>query len=492
MRPAPAPDRLTFRIFLRYVISAGVGLTVTVASYAGGLPDFTVLVEKNSPAVVNISTTIEGAAHAKKHDRASRDDPPAQDGPEGNPLNDFFRKYLEEQEPEGGEESRPRSSLGSGFIIGADGYVISNYHVVKGANEVMVRLSDRRELKAKVVGMDARSDIAVLKIETRQKLPTLRLGNSSKLKVGEWVLAIGSPFGFDHSVTAGIVSAKGRSLPNENYVPFIQTDAAINPGNSGGPLFNLDGEVIGVNSQIFSRTGGFMGLSFAIPIDVVVNVYRQIREKGEVSRGWLGVLIQDVTPELSESFQMTGPHGALVSKVLAGSPAEHAGVETGDVIVKFNGESIANSADLPPLVGQIKANEKIPMQILRQGKPRDFSITIGALPAEDQVAVAEKNPQEAPHQRIPRLQISVRELTSAEREETGLAGPGVLAEEVGAGPAADAGLQPQDIILQLNFKEVGSVSMLEKLTESLTQGTKVPLLINRQGRPLFMAIAVSK
>ena len=313
------------------------GATAGAIVNGGQLPDFTDLASKNSPAVVNISTTIKAPKLGAHGDRL----PPglSPNIPEDGPLSEFFRRFFGDEGPGGAPGGRdPRSSLGSGFIISKDGYVITNYHVVREADEVIVRMSDRSEHAARIIGSDPRSDIAVLKIETENELPSVTLANSDELKVGEWVLAIGSPFGFDYSVTAGIVSAKGRSLPNENYVPFIQTDVAINPGNSGGPLFNLDGEVVGVNSQIYSRTGGYMGVSFAIPIHVVLNVYEQIREKGSVTRGWLGVLIQDVTQELAESFDMEKPQGALVSRVLDDSPAQKAGLETGDVIVSFNND----------------------------------------------------------------------------------------------------------------------------------------------------------
>ncbi|MGR8949317.1 MAG: trypsin-like peptidase domain-containing protein, partial [Gammaproteobacteria bacterium] len=304
-----------------------LGVTQTVAAQGiQGLPDFTPLVKSNRAAVVNIGTT-------SKRESAGLEGPqgaPIPGVPDDNALQDFFRKFFGDEGRGGRQAPETLSSLGSGFIISEDGYVISNYHVVREADEVIVRMSDRKEYVAEIIGTDPRSDIAVLKIEADGPLPSLKLGKSKELEVGEWVLAIGSPFGFDHSVTAGIVSAKGRSLPNENYVPFIQTDVAINPGNSGGPLFNLEGEVVGVNSQIYSRTGGFMGLSFAIPIDVVMNVYKQLRDKGSVSRGWLGVLIQDVDRALAESFKMEKPHGALVSKVLEDSPAAKSGIEVGD------------------------------------------------------------------------------------------------------------------------------------------------------------------
>ncbi len=472
----------------------GLWFAVGVAATPNALPDFTGLVQTNSPAVVNISTTAD-RGEASQGESGPRELPPGfsiPNVPEDSPLNDFFRRFLEEQGPDGPGSAMPRSSLGSGFIISKDGYVISNYHVIKDADEVMVRLSDRRELTAKVVGTDPRSDIAVLKVETEKDLPVLKLGSSEKLRVGEWVLAIGSPFGFDHSVTAGIVSAKGRNLPNENYVPFIQTDVAINPGNSGGPLFNLDGEVIGVNSQIYSRTGGFMGLSFAIPIDVVMNVYQQIRDKGEVSRGWLGVLIQDVTNELAESFHMTEPHGALVSKVLPESPAHKAGLEAGDVITKFNGQTIDTSADLPPLVGATGIDEKVAIEILRDGNSQSLSISIGKLPADDSAPVARQEKPATEGHSDDRLKITVRDLSAAERKALELSGPGLLVEEVRAGPARDAGLRPGDVLVQINFKATDSAAALTAITKGLAAGGKVPILVNRQGNPLFMALELPK
>lgn len=451
-----------------------------------GLPDFTPLVNANRAAVVNIGTT------GKR--RPLREPPPGLPGPEGlpgdeNALQDFFRRFFGEEPPGGNGRSQPHSSLGSGFIISDDGYIISNYHVVREAEEIIVRLSDRSEYVAKVIGTDPRSDIAVLKVEAEKPLPSLKLGKSSELEVGEWVLAIGSPFGFDHSVTAGIVSAKGRSLPNENYVPFIQTDVAINPGNSGGPLFNLDGEVVGVNSQIYSRTGGFMGLSFAIPIDVVMNVYTQLRDKGAVTRGWLGVLIQDVTRELAESFKMTKPHGALVSKVLPDSPAAAAGFKAGDVIVKFNNQEIDTSAELPPLVGTAPVGGKTPVEVIREGTKKRLQVEIGELPSDDDLQLA-RTPS-GKQESNKRLNASVRNLTKSERDQLELnSDGGVLVENVEPGPAYDAGLRPGDIILQMNSQPVDSAAALSTIVDGLKPNTSVPVLIHRQGGPLFMAMKI--
>ncbi len=492
MSPISNSNRSLSLVLLSALLTFGC-VNASAVSLAGTLPDFTALVKQNSAAVVNISTS--GDKRARQH-REQPELPPGfsiPNVPDDSPLNDFFRKYFEEQEPEGRGEMMPRASLGSGFIISKDGYVISNYHVVKDAEEVIVRLSDRREFPAKIVGTDPRSDIAVLKVDAEDDLPMLKLGNTEELEVGEWVLAIGSPFGFDHSVTAGIVSAKGRSLPNENYVPFIQTDVAINPGNSGGPLFNLDGEVIGVNSQIYSRTGGFMGLSFAIPIDVVMNVYGQIRDHGEVSRGWLGVLIQDVTAELAESFRMSKPHGALVSKVLPDSPAEKAGVEAGDVITKFDGHEIETSSDLPPLVGAARVDQPITVEVMREGKMRSLSITIGKLPAQEDEVLAEAADEPASGgQKIPRLSVVARDLSPAERKKLELTGPGVLIEKVNDGVAREAGLRPGDVISQINFKETGSVKELVAAVNALNAGAKVPMLVNRQGNPIFMALKLAE
>ena len=451
-----------------------------------GLPDFTPLVKANRSAVVNIGTTTKQENPEMGDPRR----PPMPGVPDDNALQDFFRKFFGDEGRGGGRAPSPEtlSSLGSGFIISEDGYVISNYHVVKEADEVIVRTSDRKEYIAEIIGTDPRSDIAVLKIESDTPLPALKIGKSSALEVGEWVLAIGSPFGFDHSVTAGIVSAKGRSLPNENYVPFIQTDVAINPGNSGGPLFNLDGEVVGVNSQIYSRTGGFMGLSFAIPIDVVLNVYKQLRDKGSVSRGWLGVLIQDVDRALAESFKMEKPHGALVSKVLEGSPAAQAGIDVGDVIVQFNNITVGTSSELPPLVGTAIIGEKTPVEVIREGKRKVLNVVIGELPTDDEIASTGLPGKSKSSNN--RLGISVRDLSAAERAERELPKFGVLIEDVERGAGSDAGMANGDVILQINSKKVASAKELAAEVKALAPGARVPVLIQRQGSPLFMAVKV--
>lgn len=447
------------------------------------LPDFTPLVERYSGAVVNISATPKKGRQGRPREFT------VPEVPEDSPFYDFFKKFFE-QGPHSHGPARKKVSLGSGFLISADGYVITNNHVVANADEIIVRLSDRREFPASLVGTDKRSDIAVLKIAGKG-LPTVKLGESAGLKVGEWVLAIGSPFGFDYSVTQGIVSAIGRSLPNENYVPFIQTDVAINPGNSGGPLFNLKGEVIGVNSQIYSRTGGFMGMSFAVPIDVVVNVYGQLRENGRVVRGWLGVLIQDVTRELAESFGMDKPHGALVAKVLPDSPAAAAGVEVGDIIVEFNGREVGFSADLPPLVGSSKVDDKASLKIIRQGKRRSLKVLIAELPEEREGADAEGDA--GPEQPPPNaMNIVARDLTEAQRKRLDLPEDGVLVEKVLPGPGKEAGVRPGDVILIIDNAHVKDLEHFNRLLGALPRNRSLPLLIQRRGSPTFLAFKLSE
>ncbi len=449
--------------------------------HARELPDFTDLVNKNSSAVVNISTSMKKLESGQL--------PPGYnipDIPENSPFHDFFKKYFDEI-PDDHGPSQERSSLGSGFIISNDGYVITNNHVVQNAEEIIVRLNDRREFTAELIGTDKRSDIAVLKIDAIN-LPALKLGNSSKLNVGEWVLAIGSPFGFDYSVTAGIISAIGRSLPNENYVPFIQTDAAINPGNSGGPLFNLEGEVIGVNSQIYSRTGGFMGLSFAVPVDVVKDVYKQLRENGRVARGWLGVLIQDVTRELAESFDMDHPHGALIAKILPDGPAEKAGLEVGDIVVKFNDKKVSFSSDLPPLVGSTSVNSIVPIEIIRRSKSKTIRVKISELPTDDSVIA--RNDSEESDSDTNSLNVIAKDLTKEQIEEFDIDNNGVLVEDIFAGPAQKAGIRKGDVILLINNIKINNVSHFNKLIKDLPKGRSIPVLIQRQGGPIFLALKI--
>src|SRR3981189_396992 len=354
---------------------------MTVLAQTQVLPDFTRLVEEQGSTVVNISTT-----QAVRRTGALPQIP----GMEDDEIQEFFRRFIPRQQPGvpgPGQGPGPRSesrSLGSGFILSADGYIMTNAHVVDAADEINVRFTDKREFKAKGIGADKRTDVALIKIEA-SGLPAVRFGDPSRLKVGEWVVAIGAPFGFENSVTAGIVSAKGRSLPQENFVPFIQTDVAINPGNSGGPLFNMRGEVVGINSQIYSRTGGFMGLSVAIPADVALDVQKQLKEKGRVARGRIGVVIQEVTRDLATSFGLDKPRGALVNSVEKGSPADKAGIEATDIIVSFDGKAAEGSSELPRIVGSTKPGNKTSMEVWRKGVPREIAVTVGELP-EDRLA----------------------------------------------------------------------------------------------------------
>ena len=470
------PPGVTALIAAAFVAVACLG---PASALARSLPDFTELVERNRAAVVNISTTQRRTAPTGRPRMPRNFEIP--DLPEDSPFREFFRRFF----GEGEIEEFDARSLGSGFVISQDGFIISNNHVVRNADEIIVRLSDRREYKAKVVGTDEPSDVALLKIDA-EGLPVVRLGTGYELKVGEWVLAIGSPFGFDHSVTAGIVSAKGRSLPRENYVPFIQTDVAINPGNSGGPLFNLQGEVVGVNSQIFSRTGGFMGLSFAIPIDVAMDVADQLRDKGRVSRGWLGVLIQDVTRELAESFGMTRPEGALVARVLDGSPAERAGFEVGDILLSFDEHSIERSSDLPPIVGRTRAGREVAVEILRGGQSMILTVTTDELPADDEIRVATvRTPDDV---EATRLGLVVRDLNDEERASFGVADQGVIVSKVSNGPADRAGIREGDLVLMLNNRKVVNSGDFERLAAELPQGKAVSVLVQRQGNPIFLAL----
>lgn len=442
------------------------------------LPDFTPLVENSSPAVVNISTKQKVPA------RGANPHMPDLEG-----LPPIFREFFEHsipRMPEGGQQ-REAQSLGSGFIISADGYVLTNNHVVADADEIIVRLPDRSELEAKLVGADPRTDVALLKVEATG-LPTVKLGKSSSLKVGEWVLAIGSPFGFDHTVTAGIVSATGRNLPNESYVPFIQTDVAINPGNSGGPLFNLQGEVIGINSQIFTRSGGFMGLSFAIPIDVAMDVSDQLRADGKVSRGWLGVVIQEVNRDLAESFGLERPAGALVAQVMDGGPAAKGGLRVGDVILSVDGKEIDMSADLPHMIGTIKPNTKAKLGIVRDGQRETLTVTIGALPEDgEEVAAADSRTEKSSN----RLGVKVSELTAEQKRSLDLPG-GVVVSEVLDGPAAMIGLRPGDVITHLNNQAIDSAPTFGRVAEQLPKNRSVSMRVLRQGRASFITFKLAE
>ncbi len=440
------------------------------------LPDFTELVEEASPAVVNISTT------QKVQSRFGGQ----MDLPQGVP--DIFRHFfgvpqVPRNNPRG--HSQERASLGSGFIVSDDGYILTNNHVIDGADQIFVRLNDRRELEAKLIGHDPSSDLALLKVEAKN-LPTVEIGNSEKLKVGEWVVAIGSPFGFDYSVTAGIVSAKGRSLPNENYVPFIQTDVAINPGNSGGPLFNLDGQVVGINSQIYTRSGGFMGLSFAIPMNVAMEVVDQLKETGSVTRGWLGVAIQEVDKNLAESFGLKKAAGALVSQVVQNGPAAAAGVQYGDIITEFNGKEVVLSSDLPHLVGRVRPGSKANITVVRNGKKKRLSVEIGELPQDDTM-LASNRPQ--PSKQVNRLGIEVVGLTAEQRKQWDT--DGVMVKNVSQGAGANAGLVSGDVITMIYNEIIRDMSDFERVVKQLPSGRLVNMRIVRRGSPLFITLRVN-
>lgn len=444
------------------------------AAAPSNLPDFASLVQANGPAVVNISTTQTVKQSAMP--------PGMPDLPEGSPFNDFFRRYF--GEGGGVPEQFDSKSLGSGFIISSDGYILTAAHVVENAKEIVVKLTDRREFVAKAVGADRRSDVALLKIDA-VNLPKVNIGDPTKLRVGEWVLAIGSPFGFENSATAGIVSAKGRSLPTESYVPFIQTDVAINPGNSGGPLFNLNGEVVGINSQIYSRTGGFMGLSFSVPIDMAVQISKQLKANGKVKRGWIGVTIQDVTRELAQSFGMTKPHGALISDILPNGPAAKSELKVGDVVVEYEGQTIDLSSDLPPRVGLTAPGSRVKLGIIRGGKPQQVWITIGELPEENQLADRENPPSKNQNKSV--LGLSLNDLTPAQRKQYGVP-HGVVVSDIRPGPALRAGVRPGDVILEIDGKPAKNVATFEHLVKQAPRGRPVPILIKRGSGSLFLAV----
>lgn len=462
------------RNFLAFV--AGVALAGQALFAQASLPDFVPLVEEASPAVVNISTRqnqpVQGAITRM---------------PDLEGMPPMFREFFERRIPQQPDRRREGQSLGSGFIISEDGYVLTNNHVIADADEIIVRMSDRSELQATLVGADPRSDVAVLKIEG-SNLPTVKLGKSEKLKAGEWVVAIGSPFGFDHTVTAGVVSAIGRSLPNENYVPFIQTDVAINPGNSGGPLFNLDGEVVGINSQIFTRSGGFMGLSFAIPIDVAMDVADQLREAGKVSRGWLGVMIQDVNKDLAESFGLERPAGALVAQVVDGGPAAKGGLRVGDVILSVNGKAIERSGDLPHQVGALKPDTTAKLEVLRDGSRKTLRMKVGTLPDEGQAVVAAKGSGKLSDNR---LGVTVSALSDEQKRALEVDG-GVVISEVGNGPAALIGLRRGDVITHLNNQTIDSVETFAQVVEKLPHNRSVSMRVLRQGRASFITFRLHR
>ena len=443
------------------------------------LPDFATLVEQVGPAVVNVSV-VEKAHHVARNQQS--DDDSADD-----PFQEFFKRFgIPNPGQQGGGrggETPQRQCEGSGFIVSADGYILTNAHVVADADEVTVRMTDRREYAAKVIGMDKKTDVAVLKIEA-SKLPVVKLGDPSKLRPGEWVLAIGSPFTFENSVTAGIVSATGRSMPGEDLVGFIQTYVAVNPGNSGGPLFNLNGEVVGINSQIYSRSGGYMGLSFAIPIDLANNVRQQLVSTGKVVRGRIGVQIQEVNAQLSDAFGLDRPRGALVGDVIDGGPAQKAGVKTGDVILSVDGKVVERSGQLPGVISSIKPGNEAKLEVWRDHASRFLPVKIEELQEETQ-KVANRDVEEPA--KADKLGLSVRPLGAEERKSAETQGY-LLVEDV-TGPAAQAGVRPGDVILGINGKPVKSMAELKSATAS---GSKtVAILLEREGSRLFLPIRIS-
>ena len=448
---------------------------------AGQLPDFTLLVEKASPAVVNISTSRV----ATKSPARNQLEMPGQEQ-----LPDIFKYFFERQfpqqkPPQKGQAPKALSS-GSGFLISVDGYILTNHHVVKGADKIIVALSDRREMEAELVGSDPRSDLALLKIEA-EDLPFLTMADSDQLKVGEWVLAIGSPFGFDYSVTAGIVSAKGRSLRSETYVPFIQTDVAINPGNSGGPLFNLDGEVVGINSQIYTRSGGFMGLSFAIPSNTAISVVAQLTETGEVARGWLGVQIQEVSQDLAESFGLDKASGALIAQVFDKSPANDAGLQAGDVITHVDGNEIIMSAQVAHFIGAISPEESVIIQLVRGGESVDIEVIIGHLPKSVSAAMGE----DEKGQYVERIGLRVVALAPEKAQQLRIRN-GIDIIEVDAGVAKELGLKPGDVITSMANHSIASVQEFVELAAALPTQRPISLRIVRDGRPLFVAFRLNE
>lgn len=448
-------------------------LLLPTLANAQNLPDFTELVERNAGAIVNVSTTVQ------REPAASGEGPPEN-------MEDLLRRFYGDQMPQPEQRQRPRRGMGSGFIIDSDGYIVTNHHVVDGADEITVTLDDRREFQAELLGSDASSDLALLKIDA-SGLTSVEIADTDDLKVGEWVLAIGSPFGLSYSVSAGIVSYIGRNLPTRgetgNYVSYIQTDVAINPGNSGGPLFNLDGEVVGINSQIFTNSGGSIGLSFAIPTGVARNVIGQLRENGTVSRGWMGVSIGEVSQELAEAFNLETPHGALVNQVFRGSPAADAGFQSGDVIVAFDGNEIQTSGDLPYYVGMTEPGSVAEVDLIRNGEAMSIDMTVGDLESGRSQASA---PSPATGNQ---LGLAVTEMDSETAQEADVEN-GVVVTEVVGQAAREAGIQPGDIILSLDNQPVSSVDSFNEIAGELEAGRLVAVLIARQGRQAFFTLRV--
>lgn len=465
----------------KFLIATSMVLTlatsaVSVPAMAKDVVDVADLVETHGPAVVNVSTTK----------LIKRNSGPAVPFaiPGDEQMQEFFRRFFPPNVPGGPGQDIPARGAGSGFIVSSDGYILTNAHVVSGADEVIVKLIDKRKFTAKVIGADTRTDVAVLKITSPSKLPVVKLGNPAQLRVGEAVAAIGSPFGFENSVTAGIVSAKGRTLPSESYVPFIQTDVPINPGNSGGPLFNMRGEVVGINSQIYSRSGGYQGVSFAIPIDVAMEVVNQLKTGNKISRGWLGVIIQEVSSDLADSFGLDRPRGALVSQVMPGSPAEKSGLQASDVILSFAGKPVEDSSDLPRMVGMTKPGVKVPVQVWRRGAMKEISVVLDELPTDEVVAQGGQD-----HRAYSRGGLALSNLTPEQRRALKI-DHGLLVEET-TGDAARAGIRTGDIILAVNNTTMRTVEDFRKIIATIPKGKSAAILVRRGEGSLYIPLKIS-
>ena len=460
-------------------------ISSTAFSFSGinskDLPNFSSLAEYTSPSVVNVSVVKT----IPSRDRMQGSRSPF---PPGSPFEDFFNFPFEDRN----QPERKIQSGGSGFIISSDGYVLTNHHVIEDASEITISLNDRREFKAKLIGSDKKADVAVLKIDSDKELPFLKLGNSDEVKVGDWVVAIGSPYRLNFSVTAGIVSAKTRSVPGRetSYIPFIQSDVAINPGNSGGPLFNMNGEVVGINAMIYSGSGGYMGISFTIPMNYAKEMVDQIIETGSVARGWLGVSVQEITKDLADSFELGTPRGALIGSVIKESPAERAGFKNGDVILEFDGKKIIYSGDLPLIVGRIKPDTKVDALVFRDKKEKIISVKVGQLEELDpnQPVLAEKTKK---RNKLEIVVVSIEEISSDDRERLNITS-GVLVKEVYPGPASEAGIQIGDVITSIAQKEIKNANDYRKIVSSLKKGSSVPIRIVRNGNGTFLTLKIEK
>ena len=444
-------------------------------SYADTLPDFSALVEKEGDAVVKISVVASVPT-------ASQGGIP---GIDPDMIPEQFRRFFEQLPNSPEQAPREGAGFGSGFVISDEGYIITNAHVVSNATEIRVGLNDRREYVAELVGSDPASDIALLKIDA-EDLTTVIIGDSDDLRVGEWVLAIGSPFGFEHTATQGIVSALARSLPDDTYVPFIQTDVAVNPGNSGGPLFNTDGEVVGVNSQIYSRSGGYQGLSFSIPINVAMSIADQLKDQGYATRGWLGVAIQNVDQALAKSFGLTKPEGALVAQVTSNSPADKAGLESGDIILEFNDKPVSYSSELPPYVGAVPPGDTASMLVLRDGKRTTMDVVIEPLDEGERVAaIPSKRASDES-----RMGAKLAALPGEQKEEMGIDYGVLIADVDPQGAAAEAGIRPGDVLLSFNRVQIDSMDELDEIVSTAPADEAIPVLVQRDSAPMFLALTL--